>query len=316
MSIFEGTRGMVLASPLESIQIGQLRGVSAMTTFLESHCLPQLAVRGPDTTGPLDDVPSIRKFRDALLKPSGVSQPTTLVIDLEGRFPSVTVLVELIIPLAQIAKSGSRGPLTLIVCTQDESVRTVIRALAESQDLPIYLASSSRHLHGAQPAGSLTATEHETLDILNNLGGRTTISTFAEAAGLESNTATNRLMNVHSKGFVQRIERPRRHGQLFLDPRVARPTEEAANPTTGDRDIPEPVRRDIRSLTEMQIVEPGEDIPNAWNELLTANSEYWTAEQEKMARMTRDNDLEGLEKIIAQGYSKRHSQTQNDEEHN
>jgi hypothetical protein len=242
----------------------------------------------------LADVPAIRQFRDALFKPSGVSQPSALVINLEGRFPSASVLVELIVPLAQSVRSGAYGPVALVVCTQDEAVRTVVRALAQLHDLSIYLAPSPRQLDEAEPAGPLTPTERETLEILHGLGGRSTIATFAEATGLESNAATNRLVNVLNKGFVQRVERPRRQGQLFLDPRVARPTEDPADPTSGDFDVPESVRRDVRSLAEMQTLEPGGYLANAWQEFLASNSEYLAKEHEHLTQMVRDNDTKGL----------------------
>lgn len=289
-----------------------------MTSYLESHRLPQFFVRGPDTTGPLSDISIIREFRDGLLRSSGVSQPTTLVINLEGRFPSVSVLVELIVPLAQSVKAGTHGPVTLIVCTQDEAVRTVVRGLAQLHDFSIYLAPSPRQLHEAEPAGPLTPTERESLAIVHRLGGRVTISTFANATGLKSNTATNRLVNVLNKGFVHRVERAGRHGQLFLDPRVARPIEDALDPTTGDFDVPESVRRDVRSLTEMQVVEPGEDLANAWNEFFSvpANREFLVSEHARLAKMVRDQDSEGLANAVAQSHSKKHSQARSNKGQN
>lgn len=247
--------------------------------------------------GPLNDIPAIRRFRKEILKPSGVTEPTTLVINLEGRFPSVGVLVELIMPLAKTAKSGVNGPLVLIVCTQDESVRTVVRALAQFHDLPIYLAPSPRQLQEAEPAGPLTPTERETLQILRELGGRATISMFAEAAGLESNAATNRLVNLSNKRYVNRIERPRREGHFFIDPRAAQSVEEPADPTSGDYRVPESVRRDVRSLAEMQVLEEGAHLANAWEEFFVNNQDYLAAEHEKLAQIVMDGDIAKLEEI-------------------
>lgn len=267
-----------------------------MKSYLESHRLPQLFVRGPGTTGPLDDVPAIRRFREKLLKPSGVSEPTTLVIDLEGRFPSSGVLVELIVPLANAVKSGISGPLALIVCTQDESVRTIIRALAESNDLPIYIAPSSKQLHKAEAVGPLTPTEQETLHVLHELGGRASVSTFAEETGLESNAATNRLVSVMNKGFIKRIERSGRQGQFFLDPRSAQPIEDdiAQHPSDGDYGVPKSVRSDVRSFAEMQVLEPGETLANAFQEFFAANQEYLSANHEKLVKIVSDGDATAL----------------------
>lgn len=268
-----------------------------MATFLESHRLPRLVVRGPDTTGPLDDVVQIRRFREDLVKPSGVTEPTVLVINLEGRFPSASVLVELIMPLAQAARAGTHGPLAVVVCTQEDAVRTVVRALAQTHDLPIFLAGSPAELGEAEAAGTLTPTERETLEVLHRLGGRATISAFAETTGLESNAATNRLVNVLNKGFVQRVERPRRQGHLYLDPRAARPAEDPADPTSGDYAVPERVRSDVGALAEMQVREPGPLLANAWHEFLTEHGDYLAAEHERLAELVKQKDNQGLAEV-------------------
>jgi len=278
-----------------------------MPTYLESHRLPHLFVRAPDTTGPLLDVAQIRQFRNDLLMPSGVSDPTVLMINLEGRFPTAGVLVELIMPLAQAARAGTYGPLAVVVCTQDESVRTVVRALAQTHDLPMYLAPSPRELGEAEPAGSLTPTERETLEVLHRLGGRTTISTFAQATGLQSNAATNRLVNVLNKGFTQRVDRAGRQGQLYLDPRSARPAEDAADPTSGDFGVPEPVRRDVRALTEMQVREPGPYLANAWREFLAEHPAYLAAEHERLAQIVKDKNADALAEV-GRRYAKKQAQ--------
>jgi len=265
-----------------------------MSSYLESHRLPHLFVKGPDTTGPLDDVAAMRKFRDELVMPSGVTEPTALVINLEGRFPSPGVLLELILPLAQAARAGTYGPLALVVCSQDEAVRTVVRALAQMHDVAIFLARSPSELDQAEPAGQLTPTERETLEVLHRLGGRTTVSTFAGATGLESNAATNRLVSVLDKGFVQRVERPRRQGQLFLDPRAARPAQDPADPTSGDFNVPEEVRSDVLALAEMQSREPGPLLSEAWLEFMTKHGGYLAAEHERLADLVKQGDEEGL----------------------
>lgn len=285
----------------------------AKMSALESHRLPRLVIRGPGTTGPLDNVAEIRRFRDNLLNPSGVTEPTALVVNLEGRFPSPGVLVELILPLAQAARAGTHGPLALVVCTQDAAVQVLMKALAETYALPIFLASSPSELGDAEPAGPLTATERETLEVLRRLGGRATVSTFAEATSLEPNAATNRLVNVVNKGFVQRVERPGRQGQLFVDPRAARPAEDPADPTSGDFSVPEPVRSDVRALTEMQVREPGPNLANAWHEILSKHREYFAAEHDRLADMVKRDDTEGLSEAGRQ-YAKKQAQARRDPE--
>jgi hypothetical protein len=264
-----------------------------VVSYLDSHRLPRLELRGP-TAGPLDDVGWIRGFRESLLQPSGVAEPTVLAVNLEGRFPTPSVLLELVIPLAQAARSGQYGPLALVVCTPDEAVRTMLRALAQTHDLALFVARSPEELEFAEPIGALTPGEHETLNIVHSLGGRTTVSRFASAAGLEANAATNRLVNVYQKGFVQKVDRPRREGQLFLDPRAAVPGEEPADPTSGDFDVPEPIRRDVRALAEMQGREPGALLADAWREFLGRHSEHLAAEHERLAELVKNDDEQAV----------------------
>lgn len=279
---------------------------------LESHRMPRLELRGP-TTGPLDDVAVNRRFREELVKPSGVEEPTALVLNLEGRFPSTAVLIELVLPLAQAAKSGAYGPLALVVCTRDEAVRVVLRALAQANALPMFLAASPGELHDAEPAGPLTATERETLEVLHRLGGRASVSTFAEATSLEPNAATNRLVNVVNKGFTQRVERPGRQGQLFVDPRAARPAQEPLDPTSADADVPELVRSDVRALMEMQAREPGPNLANAWQEILAKHREYFSAEHERLADMVKDDDRAGLAET-GRRFAKKQAEARQDRE--
>lgn len=265
-----------------------------MPSSLHSHRLPHLEVRGPETTGPIDDLAWVRLFRDRWLQPSGVTEPTALVINLEGRFLTPNVLLQLIIPIAQAARAGTYGPLSVVVCTQDEATRTVLRSLAGTHNLALYLARSPSQLDEAEPAGPLTTSERDTLSILHRLGGRTTISSFAQAAAMEPNAATNRLVNVLSKGFVQRVERSRREGQLYLDPRAARPKEDPADPTSADFAVPEAVRSDVRALAEMQAREAGPLLADAWLEFLSTHRGYLAEEHERLADLVRRGDTEAL----------------------
>jgi hypothetical protein len=272
-------------------------GLLPMPSSLGSHRLPRLEVRGPATTGLLDDVEEIRRFRDWLLNPSGVSEPTALVVNLEGRFPTPSVLLELVLPLARAVRSGAHGPLALVVCTEDEGTRTVLRALAEANNLSFYLAPSAAEIEAAEPVGSLTPTDLETLRVIRGLGGRTTVASFAKSAGLEVNAATNRLTNLHHKGFVQRVDRSRGEGRLFLDPRAALPNEDPADPTSADFAVPEAVRSDVRALAEMQAREAGPLLADAWLEFLDTHRGYLAEEHERLADLARRGDHEGLAEV-------------------
>src|SRR4051794_13633605 len=113
--------------------------VAPMTSVLNSHRLPRLEVRAPKmpggTAAPLVDSELIREFRSWVLEASGVKEPTVLAINLEGRFPSAAALMELIVPLGEVARARTLGPLAVVLCTTDEGVRETVRAVASSRHL-------------------------------------------------------------------------------------------------------------------------------------------------------------------------------------
>jgi DNA-binding MarR family transcriptional regulator len=175
-------------------------------------------VRRPPTGEPTE----LAQYRDQqLVHPSGVERPTIVALDLEGRIPSVADLDQLVVPLARAARAGSLGPLALVVCTSNPPTRDTLRALAQQFDLALFVAPSLERLTEAEPYGALTPTERETLDVMHRLGGTVTVAKFADATGLGPSAATNRLVSVQQKGFVQRVERPRAAGSIYLDPRDA-----------------------------------------------------------------------------------------------
>ena len=256
------------------------------------------------TAGPLVDRGLMSIWRERWLSPSGVNEPTVLAVNLEGRFPSPAVLLELVVPLGLAARGRTLGQLAFVLCTEDEGSREVLRALAKAYDLALFIAPSVERLSEAEPLGSLTPTEHETLDVLRRLGGRVTVANFAQAIGLEPPAATNRLVNVFQKGFVHRVERPRREGLLFLDPRVATPAEDPADPTSADFSLPESFRRDVKALTDMQGREPTA-LTSALGDLFDTHKEQLAADHEALRAAVKSGDKDELTR-----FSKRYSKKQ------
>ncbi len=279
-----------------------------MNSLLHSHRLPLLELRAPftpdGTAGPLLDRGLMARFRKWLL-PSGVREPTVLALNLEGRFPSASVLLELVVPLGQAARGRTLGPLAVVLCTEDEGMREVLRSLAQTYDLALFVAPSVERLSEAEPLGSLTPTEHETLDVLRRLGGRVTVANFAQATGLEPSAATNRLVNVFQKGFVHRVERPRREGLLFVDPRAGTPKEDPADPTSGDFSLPQPLRSDVKALAGMQGSEPGALLASAWHEFLDTHKDQLAADHDALRAAIKSGDKDELAR-----FSKRYSKKQ------
>lgn len=227
--------------------------------------LPQavrLAIEPLPTHGPVVDRAAIARFRDQLLPLTALQQPTVLAIDLEGSFPSAPVLIELVVPLAQEARSGKLGPLVLVICSPDPGVRDTLRALARAYELALFVAPSRYQLAAAEPVGDLTATEEESLRELQRLGGRVTVASFARATGLGAPAATNRLVNLLQKGYLHRVDRPRRAGGVYLDPR-------AAVPATSQAGLPNQLRHELAIFAAVSGQQPDELLAVAWAEWAT-----------------------------------------------
>ena len=73
-----------------------------------------------------------------------------------------------------------------------------------------------------EAVGDLTAMDRETLSLVLRAGGTVTAAEFAEQLGAEQTTAGNRLVTLHKKGYLQRVERPHPFGDQFVDPRSVR----------------------------------------------------------------------------------------------
>ncbi len=205
--------------------------------------------RKPPATGG-----DVARFRDLqVVHPSGVGQPTVVALDLEGWVPSVAALVELVVPLAQGARSRSLGPLAVVVCTNDPATRDVLRALAETYDLALFVAPAIDRLGEAEPFGLLTETERETLAMMQRLGGSVSVAKFADATGLTAPAATNRLVSVVQKGFLQKADRPRPAGAVFLDPRAAVSAQQSAG-----GQLPAAIRREVEIFAAVTGCSPGE----------------------------------------------------------
>jgi predicted transcriptional regulator len=232
-----------------------------------------------------------------LVKASGVTEPTVLAINIEGRLLSPGVLVEFVVPLGQAARARTFGPLAIVLCTSDEGTRDILRAIAESHNLALFVAPSPDKLSEAEPLGPLTATEVETLDVVRRLGGRVTVANFAQATKLEATAATNRLVNVFKKGYVQRVERSRRDGVLFVDPRAATPSEDPADPTSGDFSLPEPMRRDVKALADMQGREPSAVLATAWQKFLSTQKDQLAADHRALQDAMKRGDKDELARL-------------------
>jgi hypothetical protein len=275
-----------------------------MATNLEVHSLPRLETRAPMTTGPVLDVDLVVDFANNLVKPTGAHDPTVLLINLEGRFLSATMLYELLVPLSGAIVAGAHGSIALVVATPDPALADVIRAIAHMYKLPLFLTTSKDEIGDAEPLGPLTPSDLETLQALKVLGGRASVSMVAQEAGIDHKAAGNRLSTLDDRHMVLKVNRPRRQGDLFLDPRVAIPVEEPSHPASGDYGVAAPLLADIRALAEMQGSEPEGILADAWQEFLTKHVEQLSIEHREVAEMMKAGNKQGVAE-----YTSRHAAT-------
>ena len=117
------------------------------------------------------------------------------------------------------------GRSKLVVITSDSATRMFVESLAIANNLPLFVSDSpasvaSIHdLQEAQAVGDITPTDKETLEFFAQAGGRLSASEFATLAKLRPTAATNRLSTLSRKGYLYRIVRPGRDGDLYVDPR-------------------------------------------------------------------------------------------------
>ena len=173
----------------------------------------------PLGTGPVwSDRSGASFLRDRYFPPTAVDRPTIAVLQLSAE-PTIGTLQEFLLPLGQRIRGGEYGQLFLVVQSDDEAVAGFVRYLSREYDLPISVWSSPPGGDAAgSPVGDLTGTEQATIDALRSLGGASTPPQLAETIGIEPTAAGNRLVNLAKKGYVYRVNRARRLGDIFVDP--------------------------------------------------------------------------------------------------
>lgn len=249
---------------------------------LEQKRLPKLEIRAP-TADPLLDRAAVARFLAERVSPTGVHEPTVLVLNLEGRFLNVGALYELVVPLGQAVKAGHYGPLSIVISTPDDATAEAVKALADRFELPIYLSGTAGDLDDAHPASSVTPSQEAILQALRRRGGRATAAEIATEVGSAHSAVSNVLTDLAEDGLVLRIEGAGRRGHLYLDPAAAVPGESPADPESFDFDVPAGFRDDVRALAEVQGREPGAVLIEAWREFLTKHREQLAGRSRELA---------------------------------
>ena len=133
--------------------------------------------------------------------------------------PTPSVLRNVVVTVGEDVKAGRYGSFTFFVSSEDEDTRSVIGDIAASNNIAMFVSSSSTDFGQAEPVGFLTAKDHETLNLVLEAGGTVTTLGFARQVDIEKTAAGNRLVSLHKKGYLQRVERPHPVGDLFIDAR-------------------------------------------------------------------------------------------------
>jgi DNA-directed RNA polymerase subunit L len=125
----------------------------------------------------------------------------------------------------------------------------------------------------------------------------------AGLAGIEVNAAVNRLSSLAKKGYVHRINRPRREGDAFVDLlSAAQQNLSTADPqktvSTNEFDIPEEVRKGVELLASAEGVDPREVLVRAWREFLEKHRELLNSESKEVRRMLRESNHEDLAAFV------------------
>jgi hypothetical protein len=148
----------------------------------------------------------------------GTAPRAMLLVDFKGARVMTDTLIDILTPLARAVRAARHGEFLLVVVASDPGVVQVAEMFAVAQDVPMFVTSSIDEVTRARPVGKLTPAESDSLQWMDRLGGRVTVSGFAKAADLEQTAAGNRLANLSRRGYVQRVPRSRRDGDEYVTP--------------------------------------------------------------------------------------------------
>lgn len=217
------------------------------------------------------------------------------LLNLHGAFPEIGALEELILPIGQGIKSGAFGQLMLGIISSDEPVIHYVESIAEKHSVPLFVTHPGEDpLGSSSPVGKLTASEISTLETIQELGGRVTSSELAKALDLELAAAGNRLAKIEKKGYLLRIPRSPREGDIYIDPRQALnvlSSLESNQELSGY--IPLEIKDAVTELAQRQGRSPHEVVGEVWRDFFLRNKDELGQHFLRIGKLfdLRDQDL-------------------------
>ncbi len=273
---------------------------------------PDIAPLRP-TTGTLESRGAAAAFREIQFPPTVRVAPAVRFLNLEGAHPvDIAALRELLLPVAQAIRADAYGAFAIGVITSDESVADYVEALATQFQVPMFVSDRVQDFWShARPVGDLTQSERDTLNVISRLGGSVTSGALADEAGLEPAAAGNRLSNIEKKGYVFRIARSRKDGDLFLSP-TASPqstTEIASNQSESLRDptslVPMEMRDEVLAMSQKMGVALDVVVAAAWKEYILRHKDEARREVDRLGGLIRSGDTGQLTEELSSGVNER-----------
>lgn len=243
-------------------------------------------------------------FRERDFPATVASLPRIFCLNLEDGFFAPGALKDLILPIAQGIRGGAYGQAILVVASSDDGVIDYLEGLAQRYELTLFLLPGmSSPLADARPVGSLTPAEAQALELMKQAGGQATSSALAQLAGVEVNAAVNRLRGVSDKGYVCRVEKPKRQSDVFFDPLVLVDRRLSklliSDPHTDHLEsFPSGLLEEVKTVAGTQGRPPGEVLIQAWREFATRHEAELGAESERVRAMISEDDRSGLAEYV------------------
>jgi hypothetical protein len=248
---------------------------------------------------------SASEFRERYFPQTASDPPRVRMLNLEGTLFEAGALQELVLPILQGIRAGIYGNLALGVISSDPPIVDLLAAMAEKHRVPLFLANSVKQAFSApEPVGDLTPADKETFDLVCKLGGAVTSAEVSRVSGMEPAATTNRLANVAKKGYVFRITRSRREGDVFQAPCFRLGEEASATPAAAPAEkiefyVPPELQDSVEALAEKQGTSPQELLAAAWHVYLTEHREELKEEFARAGKVIRAGDVHAIADYIS-----------------